>query len=315
MSRGFAHKVIITGSVCLAALVMVYFTAVRTITGQRFEDAVLRASDGRRSPPLVGLLDSITGWSVAALVILVVVIGLLRGLPHLGLAAGAVIVGSVVTAEVMRGLLTRPILLTYGYRREDQSFPSGHTAVAVSVMCALMMVVPYRRRGVTALLASLWAVGVGALTVTVSWHRPSDTLGSDLIVLLYVCAAVLTLAWSGSVRSADPGRGAARITGKLPGVVLAIAAGTALCVTAVLGHQVMRALAATPDPGELRLGAALIAGRAITLAGGALTCLTVLALLRAVDLRPPSGAAAGHALSRRAGPPTEPMSPQTDHAH
>jgi PAP2 superfamily. len=212
LSRRVARRAVITGFACAAVLALVYVMAVRTHTGQRFEDAVLQSAESRRQPVIIGALDTITVWSLAAAVLVVAGIGRLRGRPSLGLAGAGVIVASVVTTEFLRAVLPRPLLLEHGYRREDHSFPSGHTAIAMSVMCALVMVVPYRLRGVTLFLTSLWAVGVGALTVTASWHRPSDTIGSDLIVLIYVCAAIALLARYGSVREAEPRTAAGRAT-------------------------------------------------------------------------------------------------------
>ena len=116
---------------CALLLVVVYLLAVCTAAGQRFEDVVLESAQGRHSAPVYGVLDAITVWSLAAMVGIVVIIALLRGLPDLALAGGGVIVCSVLSAEVLRAVLIRPLLLTHGYRREDHSFPSGHTAMAV----------------------------------------------------------------------------------------------------------------------------------------------------------------------------------------
>jgi membrane-associated phospholipid phosphatase len=310
LSSKVTRRAVVMGVTFTALCVLLYLVAVRTPTGQRFEDAVLRAADGSRSPPVVDFLDTITAWSLAAMVAMVVAIGRFRGLPVLGFAAGGVIVGSVVTTELLRALLSRPLLLEHGYRREDQSFPSGHTTIAVSVMCSLVLVVPYRFRGAAVVLASLWAVGVEALTVTASWHRPSDTLGSDLIVLIYVCAVVVVLTWLGSVRSAEPSTGSGRIAWSLPAGLLGAGAVAALCTAVVLGHHVLCVLAAATDQ-QLKLGSALSAGQAIALAGGTLTALALLALLRGVDLQPPDREVA---VSRRVDPPAEPTSPQIGHA-
>jgi hypothetical protein len=204
---------------------------------------------------------------------------LLRRRFPLGLFGAAVILASVVTVELLQHLVLRPILLDHGYRREDQSFPSGHAAVAVSVLAALAIVVPYRFRPLAVFLGSLWAASVGVATVTASWHRPSDTLGSDLVVVIYACIAIAILAWRGSVRDATEPTNTGRVlrTG-LVWVYGAAALGT-------LGLAFAGALAAVRHSGSGTIGEpALTAGRAIALFGSTGVALTLLGLLRHVDL-------------------------------
>lgn len=285
------------GSLFAVLLALVYLATVRTIRGQRFEDVVLQATEGRHSL-VVDILDSFTVWSVAAVIIVVVVIGRLRGLLFLGLVAAGVIVLSVVSTEILQHGLTRPLLLSHGYRRTNQSFPSGHTAIAMSMMAALVLVVPYRLRGPVTLLGGGWAVGIGALTVTASWHRPSDTLGSDLIVLCFACLAVLVLTRYGKIRDAAP-------ASWVPAAVLTAVAGVAIPITIALTVKVEQAIAGQADWLDLRLDSALWAGRCIALSGGALTALALLFLLRGIDLEPPV----------RAAEPAPPTYRRPDHAH
>jgi hypothetical protein len=277
------RRAALTGCCCAVLLAAVYLMAVWTVPGQRFEDAVLeaalRVAGGRQEEAAVATLDTISHVSLAAAALLVLAIGLARRRPWLAVAGTGVIAGSVATTEVLRHLvLLRPILLPSGVRREDQSFPSGHTTIAMSVMCALVMVVPYRFRGVAVLVTSAWATAVGASTVTASWHRPSDTIGGDLIVLGYACAAVALLARTGAAREAEPRSKAGRAM-----------------MAAVLGLEVVEAvagLAIAAAAASLRHGvpegdvAALTAGRAIAVAGGAMVAVTMLALLRRTDLAP-----------------------------
>jgi hypothetical protein len=167
----------------------------------------------------------------------------------------------------------RPVLLHHGTRREDQSFPSGHVAVAMSVMCALVLVAPYRFRGAVVFLASLWAASVEIAAVTASWHRPSDTIGSDLIVVLYACAAIAVLTRRGWVREAElrtpTGRAARGLLAGGYGAVALLAVGVAALTGRTAG------------------GPALTAGRLIALSGSAAVAVALLALLRRVDLDTP----------------------------
>jgi membrane-associated phospholipid phosphatase len=264
-------------------LATVYLLAVWTVPGQRFEDAVLKAA-GRvaGSADQAGALDILDAISVPAVVvagILLILISVLRRRLFLGVLSVAMITGSIATTEVFQQFLQRPILLSQGVRREDQSFPSGHTTVAMSLMCALVMVAPYRFRGVVAFLTSLWAASVGVATVTASWHRPSDTIGADLIVVGYACTAVAILARWGRVREAALPTPVGRT---LRGLLAGAYAGVAVLAFAVAAATAAIVLSAPVTGGT---GASmLLAGRALALSGSASVALTMLALLRHVDL-------------------------------
>lgn len=262
---------------CAVLLVAVYLLAVQTRPGQRFEDLVLRAAEragGGGDTPAVRVLGTITAFSVFGLAAIVVAIGALRRRPLLAGLATCVIAASVLTTEVIQRSLLRPLLLESGRRREDQSFPSGHAAVAMAILCALVLVVPYRWRIPVLLFGSPWATAVGVATVSANWHRPSDALGSDLIVLGYTCLAIAVIARRGSVRPAMP-----RTTpGRVAGVVLTMAYAVAV-LAAVCG---------------MVAGSPYTAGRAIALAGSAAVLLTLLAVLSHVDLTP--SAPPGHSF-------------------
>jgi membrane-associated phospholipid phosphatase len=296
------RRAAVTGGVCAALLVSVYLLAVWTVPGQAFEDAVLRgaqlAAGGEQQATATAALDKITEYSLAVAIVLVFGIGLVRRQILLATSGAGMIIVSVMTTEILQRLvLLRPILLPSGERRADQSFPSGHTTIAMSVMCGLVMVVPYRFRGIAVFLTSLWATTVGALTVTASWHRPSDTIGSDLIVLIYACAAIALLAGKGSVREAEPRSRAARAArGSLVGLH-AVEAVVAVCVGVVFGASALGDLARSLEPGDPTNQAAYMSGRAFALAGGALVALTILGLLRRIDLTAPgrgTGATGDH---------------------
>jgi membrane-associated phospholipid phosphatase len=254
---------------CALLLFAVYFLAIQTRPGQRFEDAVLRAAEragGAEQTPAVRVLGTISGFSVLGLAAVVIAIGASRRRPLLAVLGTCVIAGSVLTTEVIQRSLLRPLLLESGRRREDQSFPSGHAAVAMAILCALVIVVPYRWRIPVLLFGSPWATGVGVATVSANWHRPSDALGSDLIVLGYTCLAIAVVGWRGSVRRATP----PTTPGRLAGGLLTMAYAVAVLV-AVVG---------------MVAGSPYTAGRAIALAGSAVVPMMLLALLRHVDLTP-----------------------------
>jgi len=239
------RRAALIGGGAALALVAVYAVAVRTAAGQRYEDATLRAAEGAHP-------NTVLAWySMAAALAIVVAIAAARRRPGLALGAVAVMAACVLTTEVVQRSLVRPVLLRSGYRREDQGFPSGHAAIAAAVVCALAIVVPYRWRLWALVPASLWAGAVAVATVDAGWHRPSDTVGSDLIALLYACAAIAVLARRGPVRPSEPAHG----------VVLAIYA---------LGAAAALAGAAVASP--------LTAGRLIALSGTLALVATLLLL-------------------------------------
>jgi membrane-associated phospholipid phosphatase len=135
--------------------------------------------------------------------LVVLVAGVVRHRLPAALAGLGVVVASVATTEAAQRLVLRPVLLDSGTRREDQSFPSGHAAVALSTMCALLLVTPPRWRAPVALVASAWALAITVATVVANWHRPSDTVGSGLIVVGYTAAAVVLLARAGAAHPLD----------------------------------------------------------------------------------------------------------------
>ncbi len=74
----------------------------------------------------------------------------------------------------------------------DNSYPSGHTTVGMSVAVAAMLVVPRRLLLPTAVGAGIFGSAFGVAVVAAGWHRPSDAVGAFLVVLSVAaaCAAV-----------------------------------------------------------------------------------------------------------------------------
>lgn len=309
MTEVVARRAVRTGICCALLLAVVYLTAVWTRPGQRFEDAVLRGAAGAlvadKGRTAFAVLDTISEPMLAAVVLLVFLAGLARGRLPLALGGAGLISAAVLTTEALHYvILSRPLLLGSGDRREDQTFPSGHTTIALSVLCALILVVPYRWRGVAAFAASVWATAVGLSTVTTSWHRPSDTIGGALVALVWTCAAIALLARHGRVREEEPPGPVARAVLGAAGGLQAAAALTALAVAlCAMAFILVRAA----GPGGSGAPAALLAGRAIAVAACAAVAPVVLALMHGVDLgrvdlgRPPHGRPRGQ---RAGGLPT-----------
>jgi membrane-associated phospholipid phosphatase len=199
-----ARRWLVVALVCAVVAVAVYFLAVWTVPGQELENAALRGADeaaaGDQAVADEGL-SRITVYSLAAAVGLVTLVGLLRRRPDLAVAAAGVIVaGQAVTQVLKRFVLPRPPLVPSTGHYAENSLPSGHTTIAMTVLFAALIVVPHRWRGVTLFFLLSWAVGIGAYTVTAKWHRLSDTLAADAIALALACVASWWLARRGAVR-------------------------------------------------------------------------------------------------------------------
>lgn len=180
-----AATMVVLGGASVAAL---YVLFVRTRTGQRFDQAALLRIDTNpeRTRDIVGVLSDLTIGVILAVLAVCMVVSLLRGRLAYAIAAAVLVAGANVTTQLLKhGLLTRPDL---GYSTNN-SLPSGHTTVAVSLALALLLVAPRLSRGLLVLVGSVAATVVGVGVVVTGWHRPSDVLAS-----VGVC-----LAWAGLV--------------------------------------------------------------------------------------------------------------------
>ncbi|WP_326954367.1 phosphatase PAP2 family protein [Amycolatopsis sp. NBC_01286] len=227
-----ARRWLIVAAACLVVLILVYVLAVLTVTGQELENAALRGADqaaARDQTAADQSLSRITLYSLGVAVVLVAVIGLLRRRPALAVAAvGVIVAGQVVTQGLKRFVLPRPSLVPLTGHYADNSMPSGHTTIAMTVLFAALLVVPYRWRGVTMVLLLSWAVGIGAYTVTAKWHRLSDTLAADAIALGLACLASWWLARRGVVHRYEGRR-------RIPRVLVVVVASLAGLVFLALG--------------------------------------------------------------------------------
>jgi membrane-associated phospholipid phosphatase len=196
---------LITAGVAFVVLVLAYILAVLTPAGQALENAALRGADQVNGDELSKAnrsLNDITVWSLAAAVAIVAFVALVRRRVDLALAGVAVIVlGQVITQSLKRFVLPRPTLVETTGDYMHNSFPSGHTTIAMTVLFAAIIVVPYRWRGLVLLFALGWALSIGAFTVTAKWHRFSDTLGADAVALMCACVATWWLGRRGAITS------------------------------------------------------------------------------------------------------------------
>ena len=204
------------------AFLALYFLAVQTGIGQRIDQAAL--TGGSPAPPRAqnaagDLLRVVSVGGLAIAIVLLGAVAALRRRPRLVLVPAAVIGITMVSVEVFKELiLTRPVLVD-GPVFLENTYPSGHTAVAISVGLAALLVAPPRLRAVVAFGAAAAAAAFGVFVVTAEWHFPSDALGAYALALCVaagVTALLLALAPRREV-SAEVGELAG--TGPDPGAV------------------------------------------------------------------------------------------------
>ncbi|MFD5825998.1 phosphatase PAP2 family protein [Lentzea sp. NPDC060358] len=194
---------------------VVYVLAVLTRAGQTIENAALRGADQddvSGTDAAWNALGQITVYSLAAAVLLVALVGVLRKRWDLTVAAvGVVVAGQLVVQALKRFVLPRPALVEITGDYAHNSLPSGHTTIAMTVLFAAVIVVPWKWRGVLLFFVLPWATAIGQYTLTAKWHRLSDTLAADGIALAVAALASWWLQRRGALRPYDGPRRAGRV--------------------------------------------------------------------------------------------------------
>lgn len=181
---------------CVAAVVALYVIAVRTEEGQRLDERALQTRsvvDDDAREVARNVLETISVSSLAAAGGTLVFIGLVRGRVFLAVSVGVAILGANVTTEALKlRILERPALLD-GVSHPWNTFPSGHSTVAMSLAVGAVLVAPRRLRGTVALAGVAYAAAVAGATVVTGWHRPSDTIGGGFVAVGWGAAVAAVL--------------------------------------------------------------------------------------------------------------------------
>ena len=272
-------KPVATALAALAVFFGIYGLAVRTEVGQHADEAALvggRSAPERAQSGATRLLRFISVGSLVAAVLALGALAWLSRRPWL-IALPVAIVGlSLLATEAFKLVIfQRPDL--WPSTPGVNTYPSGHTTIATSLGLSAVLIAPTRWRGGVALVAALFAGGVGILVVTADWHRPSDPLGSYALCLAIAAGLVAVLQRWGP-RELAAGRGGGRAPPSA--TVLARRLEAAAIATGVLlfiGAVLLAALRYGPDvawnkPHAAFLGAVV----AILIAAG----ITVGAMLR-----------------------------------
>lgn len=197
-----AGPAIVLGSVAVAALLALIEVALRSATGQLWDDRAMASVVAGREARLavLSVLGRVSVVAVAVVAAGCVLLALVRR--HWRSALGAVILigGANVTTQVLKhGVLDRPDL---GLGVHN-SLPSGHVTVVAASVAALLLVVPPALRASVAGLGTFAIALTGLSTIVAGWHRPADVIAALLVVLAWGAVGVVI---AGGVRA--PARGA-----------------------------------------------------------------------------------------------------------
>jgi membrane-associated phospholipid phosphatase len=208
-----------------AAFAVTLLAALHTQRGLSLDRSAFERVSGNAPLPFRSAgqrtLRTIDAATVAATLLVLAFLALARGRVARAVAATAVVVLSVGTAELLKHGLPRLAGAVPAGR--PPTLPSGHTAVAVSLGLALVIAVPPVLRPTAALAGAAYGAAIAFSVVVLGWHYPSDAIAS-----FFVCgfwAAVVGLALRGTPRLALSLRGAVVA---VAAVALALAAAAAL---------------------------------------------------------------------------------------
>ncbi|MDQ1519897.1 MAG: hypothetical protein QOI55_970 [Actinomycetota bacterium] len=266
-----------------ALVVIAYLVAVRTTRGQELDNAAWlgrHAATARAAHAARIVLGTVSVTSLAVALAVLIVVAYGRGRPRLALVVGAAVFGANVTTEVLKHfVLERPVLLAHAPVAKN-TFPSGHSTVAMSVAVAAVLVAPRHWRGAVGVVGFVYASAVGSATLIVGWHRPSDVIAGFAVATSWAAAGALVLVVSRGPGSTVP---VAPDTPQLASLITAIGVGLVVAAIALLVGVVGRSDELfVLDRTRAFLAAGASIGAAAALLGGAL-----LGALRDVTLDPP----------------------------
>jgi hypothetical protein len=205
----------------VAAFWAVYAVFVLTEPGQRSENlgllgAVLRSEADRQAS--LGRLSLISLVSFGLAVVLVFLVATMRRRARLGIVAAAVMVISIVAAEILKEVLPRPALVDGPAWILRNDFPSGHSTIAAGIGVAMLLVSPDRLRWFALPTAVVIAGFIGQATQVAGWHRLSGSIGGVLLVVAVALAGLVVLGRVGLVAPSAHGRVSTRLRGLLLGL-------------------------------------------------------------------------------------------------
>jgi membrane-associated phospholipid phosphatase len=151
-------------------------------------DGLSQLTSPRAEHATSALLGTISVTSLAVVGAGLILYALLQRRIDVAVACALLLLGAPATSEFLKHWL-KP--RTGVPTRMDQSFPSGHATIALSVGLALTFAAPASARALTAGLAAVYAAAIGVTLVGTGWHYPSDVAGGFCVATAWAAAAAL----------------------------------------------------------------------------------------------------------------------------
>lgn len=216
---------------CALGFVATFLVALHTGRGLHDDAALFHHVYGNTALPVRAagaarrLLLGIDAAFVVVAASLLAVLSIVQRRLDRAVAAVAIVVCSVGTAEVLKhGLPRLDAAIPAG---RPPTFPSGHTSIAVSLGLALVLAAPPVLRPAAALVGAAYAAGIGLSVILLGWHFPSDVVGS-----FFICGF-----WAAAIAAVLPGT-VARPAVSPAGVLVAVGGvAAALIVAAVVAGR------------------------------------------------------------------------------
>lgn len=190
--------------VCAAVVLVLYQFFVASGSGQQLDaSGASSVTDDHGVLTAWGstLLDLVTVPVLVGALVVAVLIALLRRRPASAVVAVALMALANVSTQALKHVLfDRPDLgITYDLAN---SFPSGHTTAATTLVAVFVLVTAPRWRPLVLVVGGAGAALAGWATLTNGWHRPSDVLAAFAVVAAwyFLARAVLLLVEDESAR-------------------------------------------------------------------------------------------------------------------
>ncbi len=184
---------------CLGAFVLLLFAAYKLPYAANLDATALHGLAALRGPvatPIAVAASHLADpLSVVGILAALLVLGRVWERERQAVAAAALVIMAIVTAEGLKLLLAHPrVGGVVGYDQVGTAaFPSGHATASVAVALATVLVVPPRIRPFVAVAAAAYAIAVCMSILVLVWHFPSDVFGGMLVASFYFSLAVAAL--------------------------------------------------------------------------------------------------------------------------
>jgi membrane-associated phospholipid phosphatase len=197
-----ARRSMLTAAACAALATALYLAVVHLALAQRADMSVLARTMDHNTPERATLAsDLVTLFNPLPFMIFACALvggAVLAGRFRAGLVAAAALVGANVTTQVLKPLLAVQRPYPSDHYMAAAAWPSGHTTAIVSLLLALVIVLPPRLRPTAAVLGGVFAAATLGSIVLLGYHYPSDVLGGILVAGAWAAPA---FALSGSGRA------------------------------------------------------------------------------------------------------------------